>query len=175
MSDLTKKTIFVDRRFFITASTAFAGTMSLSPLVSAQRKGEQPTGQTDILEMGENRSIDVALLKPGELVVVSMAGTYYGILHRSPEQVAAAQATDAERQPVADADRVVEDAYLVVDMACTHRGCQVAYSHDVDQPFACPCHRTKYDASGRVLSGPARENLWVPQYQINGTVVTFTG
>ena len=170
------KPILVDRRFVLGGAAALASAASLRPMAAAaQGKGAEPTGQTQTLALGDNRAVDVAVLNPGELVVVSMGSRFYGILRRTPDQIAAAAATDADRQPAADADRVVDSEYLVLDLACPHRGCQVGYRNEANEPFACPCHRSNFDASGRVLGGPARENLSVPPYDISGTVVTFTG
>lgn len=39
---------------------------------------------------------------------------------------------------------------------CTHLGCTIRRTVD---GFACPCHGARYDAEGRVLTGPAREPL----------------
>ena len=166
--------IVVDRRFVLGGTVALAGAAVLTPGAANAQRGAEPTGQTAVLDLDGNNAVDVAVLNPGELIVVSTAGTFYGILRRSAEQIAAAQASEGERDPAADADRVVSEEYLVVDMACPHRGCQVGYSNEAAEPFLCPCHRSYFDAAGRVLGGPARSNLGVPPYQISGTVVTFT-
>lgn len=174
MTHATSKPIVVDRRFVLRGTVAIAGAAVLTPAAANAQRGAEPTGQTADLDLDGNNAVDVAVLNPGELVVVSTAGTFYGVLRRSADQIAAAQAGEGDRDPAADADRVVNEEYLVVDMACTHRGCQVGYSTDAAEPFACPCHRSVFDASGRVLGGPARSNLGVPPYEISGTVVTFT-
>ena len=175
MSNTPKKPLSVDRRFVLKITAAATGVTALSPLLaSAQRKGDEPTGQTAILHLDDNQGLDVAALNPGELVIVATAGTFYAILHRSDKQIAAAQSTDQTRDPVADSARTINALYLVIDMACPHRGCQVGYDSEADEPFACPCHRSRFDASGRVLGGPARANLSVPSYEIEGTVITFT-
>jgi Rieske Fe-S protein len=44
-----------------------------------------------------------------------------------------------------------------LSLECTHLGCRVA-----PRPaggFACPCHGSRFDADGRVTSGPARRPL----------------
>jgi len=40
---------------------------------------------------------------------------------------------------------------------CTHRGCKVAAQPD--HSFHCPCHGSIYDSSGKVIGGPAIQNL----------------
>lgn len=165
----------VDRRFVLKGSVALAGVSALTVTpAGAQQRGQEPTGQTEILQMEDNPSVDVAPLAPGEMVVVATGGVFLGILHRTSDQIAAAAATQTERDPKADAERVLDAAYLVVDLTCPHRGCQVGYRNEAAEPFACPCHRSRFDASGRVLGGPARTNLTIPPYQIEGTVVTFS-
>jgi cytochrome b6-f complex iron-sulfur subunit len=47
------------------------------------------------------------------------------------------------------------DAYSAV---CTHLGCIVKWVRD-EKEFHCPCHAARFDASGKVLAGPAPEPL----------------
>jgi nitrite reductase/ring-hydroxylating ferredoxin subunit len=42
--------------------------------------------------------------------------------------------------------------------ACTHLGCLVRW-HAAERTWDCPCHGSRYDALGHVISGPAVENL----------------
>ena len=127
-----------------------------------------------MLDLDGNQAVDVRALESGEMVVVATAGTFYGILRRTVDQMAAARASEGGSDPAADADRVANPEYLVLDMACPHRGCQVGYTGEADRTFVCPCHRSAFDASGRVTKRPARENLAIPAYQISGTVITFS-
>jgi|TARA_R110002012_G_scaffold263176_1_gene445833 cytochrome b6-f complex iron-sulfur subunit len=46
--------------------------------------------------------------------------------------------------------------YLASLMQCTHRGCELNIGGGI---FNCPCHGSEFDRSGRVLEGPAEENL----------------
>lgn len=49
-----------------------------------------------------------------------------------------------------------EEGVRAMSMICTHLGCVVDESPD---GFACPCHGSKFDAAGRVVSGPAPRGL----------------
>ena len=47
-----------------------------------------------------------------------------------------------------------------VSTVCPHLGCLVA--REEDGRFTCPCHGSRFDASGRAVSGPAPRGLvWV--------------
>jgi len=41
---------------------------------------------------------------------------------------------------------------------CPHLGCVVRWNKDA-QSFDCPCHGSRFDTEGKVLNGPAKENL----------------
>lgn len=41
-------------------------------------------------------------------------------------------------------------------LICSHRGCTVALAGN---KYVCPCHEARFDESGRVLQGPAEQNL----------------
>ena len=46
--------------------------------------------------------------------------------------------------------------FLALDLACTHLGCTVTAN---EGGFACPCHGSRFGASGDVLNGPAPRAL----------------
>jgi carotenoid phi-ring synthase / carotenoid chi-ring synthase len=48
-----------------------------------------------------------------------------------------------------------------ISLSCTHQGCTV---HQSETEFHCPCHGAAYDASGKVLRGPAQQNL--PRFKV---------
>ena len=52
------------------------------------------------------------------------------------------------------------DSNSAISLTCTHQGCSVnkAVAANGDS-FICPCHGAAYDAQGKVVSGPAQENL----------------
>jgi Rieske Fe-S protein len=48
-----------------------------------------------------------------------------------------------------------EDPYHYV---CPHMGCVVKWNHG-ESTWDCPCHGSRFDAYGRVVNGPANEDL----------------
>ena len=48
------------------------------------------------------------------------------------------------------------DGFHAVSTRCTHLGCRVRAEGD---ELVCPCHGSRFAASGEVLSGPARDPL----------------
>jgi Rieske Fe-S protein len=58
------------------------------------------------------------------------------------------------------------EGLFVVNAVCPHLGCLVELGEEGG--FICPCHDSRFDAEGRVLSGPATQplqylHLWLDQ------------
>ena len=49
------------------------------------------------------------------------------------------------------------DEVFALSSICTHKGCKVRPQDD--QSFLCKCHQSRFDPSGKVLSGPAKADL----------------
>jgi cytochrome b6-f complex iron-sulfur subunit len=71
-----------------------------------------------------------------------------------PEQFAAGSETRFEQESFF----VFRDAggIYAISAVCTHLGCSVGRS---SEGFACPCHGSRFSASGEVLGGPAPRAL----------------
>jgi nitrite reductase/ring-hydroxylating ferredoxin subunit len=48
------------------------------------------------------------------------------------------------------------EGLFCISSICTHLGCNVRH---VGEGFECPCHGSRYDENGRVISGPAPKAL----------------
>lgn len=54
--------------------------------------------------------------------------------------------------------RTGQTTFKALSMICTHQGCTTNWVNSVQQ-FQCPCHGSKFDKDGRVIQGPATQNL----------------
>ena len=45
-----------------------------------------------------------------------------------------------------------------VDIRCPHLGCQLEWNPD-ELSWDCPCHGSRFDCYGRLISGPAQEEI----------------
>src|SRR4029453_1797220 len=77
------------------------------------------------------------------------------------------------RQP---ADYPVEQGGVAIYKVCVHLGCLYKWV-PVNDRFECPCHGSKYLATGARVDGPARRNLdvfIVQAVDANGNVLSQT-
>lgn len=49
-----------------------------------------------------------------------------------------------------------ETTFLAIRTICTHKGCDVELEGD---KFVCPCHGSEFSLTGKVETGPAKDNL----------------
>ncbi len=63
-----------------------------------------------------------------------------------------------------------ESGFSAISLVCTHLGCTVETK---DSGFSCPCHGSTYSKEGRLLSGPAVEDLdvWPVELKDNGRLL----
>jgi ubiquinol-cytochrome c reductase iron-sulfur subunit len=117
--------------------------------------------------------VDLSLIPEGQGITAVWRGKPIFIRHRtaleiqSAEQVPLSELMDPEK----DQDRVKKghSPWLIVVGICTHLGCIPTGNKPTQERgkyggWACPCHGSLYDTSGRVRRGPAPLNLAVPPY-----------
>ncbi|GAB4073629.1 FAD-dependent oxidoreductase [Barrientosiimonas marina] len=73
-------------------------------------------------------------LKPDDAVITRVSGKRTGVYKDSDNQLYA------------------------VDTTCKHLGCEVNWNSG-DRTWDCPCHGSRYDVTGDVIEGPAKESL----------------
>ena len=171
------------RRRFLVATTSVVGGIGIGIAAVPFIKSWMPSAKAQA--GGAPVEVNIGKLKEGQLLKVQWRGQTIGVLRRSPEMVsnlakADEQLADPESlnaiQPgyVDGEQRAVNAEILVVNMHCTHLGCVPQMIPQVGpQPFDanwnggfyCPCHKSKFDLSGRVFKGvPAPTNLTIPPY-----------
>lgn len=134
--------------------------------------------------LGDPIEIDLSELRPGQVKPYQYRGRTMLVLRRTTEmleQLSAMQDrlldTQAGVDPVyvSGAQRSIDPEFLILDGTCTHLGC-VPQQKDAAVGkqamgawwaggFICPCHRSGFDYSGRVVQGPAPENLRIPPHR----------
>lgn len=118
--------------------------------------------------------VDLSPIQEGQSITVVWRGKPVFVRHRTSAEIQAAEqvALSDLMDPESDQDRVKKDhgAWLVVIGICTHLGCIPTGNSPTQERgkyggWACPCHGSLYDTSGRVRRGPAPSNLAVPPYR----------
>ncbi len=171
------------RRRFLVATTSVVGGIGVGIAAIPFIQSWMPSSRAKAV--GAPVTVNVGKLKDGQLLKVQWRGQTIGLLRRSPEMLAglskiddvlADPASELAIQPVyiKGEGRATKPELLVVNMICTHLGCVPQMIPDVGpQPFDsnwqggfyCPCHKSKFDLSGRVYKGvPAPTNLQIPPY-----------
>ncbi|MGN7661917.1 MAG: ubiquinol-cytochrome c reductase iron-sulfur subunit [Anaplasma sp.] len=143
-------------------SMACVGTASfLYPLVESLNPSADVMAHATV-------EVNLSGIKEGSTKVVKWQGKPVFIRRRTVEEIAEARAIDVAglRDPQSDQERVRSGGgeWLIMLGVCTHLGCVPVELKDGGRGWYCPCHGSKYDTSGRVVSGPAPLNLPVPDY-----------
>ena len=134
--------------------------------------------------------IDLSAIPPGEILERTWQGRPLWVLHRTPEMLGQLEDSAVElydpssrwsQQPTAyrNPHRSAEPAYFVVFAQSTDLSCALRWvPADGDNQhahFVDSCRGSKFDAAGRVWRDqPARRNLVVPDYHIDGHLLLFT-
>ena len=171
------------RRRFLVATTSVVGGVGVGIAAIPFIQSWMPSSRAKAV--GAPVEVNIGKLKDGQLLKVQWRGQTIGILRRSPEMISDLVKVDAELadpesvealQPdyISGEGRALKPELLIVNMHCTHLGCVPQMIPEVGpQPFDqnwqggfyCPCHKSKFDLSGRVYKGvPAPTNLRIPPY-----------
>lgn len=182
----------VQRRRVLIASTAAIGAAGVAAVATPFVRSWYPSAKAEAA--GAAVTQDISSVEEGQMIVVKYRGKPIFVVKRTEEML---NTLDSVKPLLADPDsdeslqpeyaknpsRSSEPGLLVVEGVCTHLGCAPNYRPDVGAAdlggndwyggFFCPCHGSKYDIAGRVYSGvPAPTNLPVPEYNLDGTILT---
>jgi Rieske Fe-S protein len=68
--------------------------------------------------------------------------------------------------------RTSASTFSVVDAICTHEGCRVTGADGAI--YVCPCHGSRYNRTGQVVTGPARASLRQYSSSFSNDILTIT-
>ena len=165
----------VTRRDFLYIATgaaaAVGGAISVWPLV------DQMNPSAAVLSLS-SIEVDIGTVTEGQQITVMWRSKPVFIRHRTKKEIATAEAVPVSAliDPVArngnlpdsadatDKNRTVKPEWAVLVGICTHLGCIPQFTEGSFTGYLCPCHGSEYDTAGRVVRGPAPNNLDVPPY-----------
>jgi ubiquinol-cytochrome c reductase iron-sulfur subunit len=157
------------RRDFLQLTAAAFGAVGVGVVAWPFVDSMNPAKDTLALSTTE---VDLAPIAVGQSITVMWRGKPVFIRHRTPEEIAEANAVDmgALIDKQTDEQRVEKPEWLVLVGICTHLGCVPVgqKTGEVKGDYGgwfCPCHGSHYDTSGRIRKGPAPKNLAVPPYE----------
>ncbi len=184
------------RRRFLTTTTAVVGAIGAGFVAVPFIKSWNPSERAKLA--GAPVIADIGTLEAGQRLVLEWRGQPIWIVRRREEilellptlqdQLADPLSTVESQQPayVLEGEpqfRSIRPEVSVLVGLCTHLGCAPEMVAEIrPQPFDpdwkggyfCPCHKSKFDMSGRVYAGvPAPINLLVPphHYEDDTTLV----
>jgi ubiquinol-cytochrome c reductase iron-sulfur subunit len=182
----------VQRRRVLIASTAAIGAAGVAAVATPFVRSWSPSAKAEAA--GAAVTQDIGSVEEGQMVVIKYRGKPIFVVKRTEEMLATLEPvkpllvdpdSNESLQPeyTKNATRSLEPSLLVVEGVCTHLGCAPNYRPDVGASdlggndwyggFFCPCHGSKYDLAGRVFNGvPAPTNLPIPDYNLDGTILT---
>jgi ubiquinol-cytochrome c reductase iron-sulfur subunit len=173
----------LSRRKFLTVATsataAVGAVFAATPFVASWKPSERARA------MGAPVEFDLSQLEPGQMVTLVWRKQPIFVVRRTEESVKALAANDSHLKDPGSAQsqqpgyaknemRSRRADVLVLVGTCTHLGClpkqhfepgDAEISADWPGGFFCPCHGSKFDLAGRVMTGsPASTNLVIPPY-----------
>ena len=173
------------RRRFLTATTSVVGAVGAGYLAVPFIKSWNPSARAKLA--GAPVTQDISALAEGQQLTLKWRGQPVYVAKRSQAMLATLKQVDpllldprsdnTDQQPAYAKNewRSIKPEILVLVAVCTHLGCAPEFVPELKpQPFDpdwkggyfCPCHKSRYDMSGRVYDGvPAPANLQVPPYK----------
>ena len=65
-----------------------------------------------------------------------------------------------------------DSGFYALSLVCTHLGCTVTVTEDA---LSCPCHGSRFDRQGTVLTGPADRTLVRMKVEVRGELLEVVG
>jgi ubiquinol-cytochrome c reductase iron-sulfur subunit len=195
-NDGVNEPVNTGRRRFLTATTAVVGAVGAGFAAVPFIKSWNPSAQAKLA--GAPVTADLTGLQEGQRLVLEWRGQPIWIVKRSKAILDALPTLDSRLSDPESSNKDQQPEYVLKDNPeyrsvkpdisvlvglCTHLGCSpemVAeikpepYDPEWKGGYFCPCHKSRFDMSGRVFSGvPAPTNLVVPPhyYENDNTIV----
>jgi len=185
-----------ERRRFLIGATAVVGAMGVAGAAVPFVRSWAPSARARAA--GAAVTVDIAGLAEGEMVspIPAWRGKPVFVVRRTSAQVEELESPDdALADP--NSQRPQQPAYAQNEWrarrpeigvylgVCTHLGCSPKFYGEPSEEgidptweggFFCPCHGSRFDLAGRVVSGvPAPSNLEVPPYFFASDTVIVIG
>lgn len=164
MAEKVSKKDVVDhgKRDFLSGTTKAFGAAGAACACYPFIKSMSPSAKVEAQKYTE---VDLSEIAEGDTKKVIWRGKAVFVKHRTQSEIALAAAGDktVSIDPQTDAERVQKPEWLITIAHCTHLGC-VPIDGSTEN-WACPCHGSQFDVSGRVVKGPAPKNLEIPPYE----------
>nr|WP_286201868.1 ubiquinol-cytochrome c reductase iron-sulfur subunit [Ochrobactrum sp. SFR4] len=174
------------RRDFLYIATGMAGVVGAAglawPFIDQMRPDASTLAAASI-------EVDVSSLAEGGSLTVKWRGKPVFIRNRTAKEIEDAKNTPmsalkdplarnanlAADAPASDLERTAgegKENWIVMIGVCTHLGCVPLGESGEFGGWFCPCHGSTYDTAGRIRSGPAPENMHIPEFAfISDTVI----
>lgn len=183
------------RRRFLTATTAVVGAVGAGFAAVPFIKSWNPSERAKLA--GAPVTVDISALQEGQRLIQEWRGQPIWIVKRSKAVLDILPTLDAQlrdpksenldQQPAyitGEARSIKQDISVLVGL-CTHLGCSPEMKAEIrPEPFDanwkggyfCPCHKSRFDMSGRVYQGvPAPTNLVVPPHHFANETTLVIG
>jgi len=185
------------RRYFLIGASAAVGGVGVVGAAVPFVASWSPSAKARAA--GAPITIDISKLRPGEMLGPTPAwrGQPIFVLNRQAETIEQLEEPNSELADPDSSNTDMQPEYAqnpwrsqrpeigVYIGLCTHLGCSPKFYGEVKpEPFAadwqggffCPCHGSRFDMAGRVVSGvPAPDNLPVPPYRFVSDTVLVIG
>ncbi len=196
-SSIDKSGFNKQRRYFLIGATSAVASVGVVGAAVPFVASWSPSAKARAL--GAPITVDISKLQPGEILgpipawrglpvfIIYRNQNTLDNLQRNTDYLADPQSDNSEQHPGYARNpwrskRAVIGIYLGL---CTHLGCSPKYHGEVQAEafdenwqggFFCPCHGSRFDMAGRVVTGvPAPDNLPVPPYQFVSDTVIIIG
>jgi ubiquinol-cytochrome c reductase iron-sulfur subunit len=194
-NDGVNEPVNAGRRRFLTATTAVVGAVGAGFVAVPFIKSWNPSARAKLA--GAPVTADISGLQEGQRLILEWRGQPIWIVKRSKAILDALPTLDAnlsdpeskntEQQPtyITGETRSIKPEISVLVGLCTHLGCSPEMAAEIKpEPYDpnwkggyfCPCHKSRFDMSGRVYQGvPAPTNLVVPPHYYEGETTIVIG